>query len=109
MARFSRCYEIMGKAYVDTLSKATGKTLKCISEELGYSPTFMKNIGLTGKIRIGVADMIEHKYGISVNPYIVPEPTKEPESEWFEFDVDELAERIKSTIVAYLTEKEGKK
>ena len=68
-----KCYNILGTAYCDTLKKTTGKPLSALSEELGYSPTYLKNIGISGRIRIGVADLIEAKYWISVAPYIIPE------------------------------------
>ena len=98
-----KIYNILGKAYVDTLTKTTGKPLSRLSEELGYSPTFLKNIGISGRLRTGIADLIEAKYGISVAPYIVPDEyivrKDDPEPKRISIDYEDLAVRVAQAVI----------
>ena len=101
-----KCYNILGAAYADTLTKATGKTLTQLSEEIGYSPTFLKNIKASGRIRTGIADLIEAKYGISVAPYILPEKKEEPAPERVVYcKAEELATEISRIVYDAIIER----
>lgn len=113
----TKMYNILGKAYADTLTKATGKSLSQISIEMGYASSFIKNVSASGRIRTGIADLIEAKYGISVAPYIVPDEyivrKDDPEPKQTKIDYTELTvviaqavvNTIQSTIEEYLKEK----
>ena len=98
----AKMYTILGKAYIDTLTKTTGKHLNRLSEELGYSPTYLKNIGISGRIRVGIADLIEAKYGISVAPYIVTEKKEEPKIDTESCEFRQMMDQIESAIMTYI-------
>ena len=101
-----RFYTINGAAYTDMIVAVTQKHLNRISVEMGYSPTFLKNLRMTNRVRIAVANQIEQMYGIPVTHFIMAEPVKEEKNVIpAQVVADELIERIRETIIAYFTEK----
>jgi len=100
-----RYYTINGAAYTEMLMAVTGKTMSQISTELGYSPTYIKNVRAEGKIRIAVANQIEITYGVPVCHYIEKEPDKERNTEMITINVNELTDVIKDAILEYLHKK----
>ena len=102
----SRFYKINGAAYTDMIVAVTQKHLNKISVEMGYSPTFLKNLRRDNRVRIAVANQIEQMYGIPVTHFIMAEPVREEKNTIPASVVaDELMERIRETIIAYFTEK----
>lgn len=111
----AKMYTILGKAYIDTLTKTTGKPLTRISEEMGYASTYLKNIGISGRIRVGIADLIEAKYGISVAPYIIPDGyivrkdgtgetifKEEPKIDTESCEFRQMMDQIEAAIMTYI-------
>ena len=102
-----RFYTINGAAYTEMLMAVTNKTMSQISQELGYSPTYIKNVRAEGKIRVAVANQIESAYGVPVCHYIEKEQPKEEKDsrETITVNVGELTDVIKDAILGYFQKK----
>lgn len=94
-------FEIIGQAYTDTITKATGKSLRECSQMLGFSPTYLKNVRADNRIKASSAQLIEKVFGVSVSPYIVKEPAVE-ETEGAIVYADDIVEAVYGAMLAYL-------
>lgn len=94
-------FEIIGQAYTDTITKATGKSMRECSQMLGFSPTYLKNVRAENRIKASSAQLIEKVFGVSVSPYIVKEPVVE-ETEGGIISADDIVEVAVLAMLAYL-------
>lgn len=95
-------YAINGEAYTDVLKVATKKNLSQISQELGFSPTYLKNIRADGRVRKSTADLIELRYQIPVAPYIITEKKEEPKVDTDSCEFRQMMDQIEAIIFSYI-------